>query len=45
MALHVKPGTEWSPVLDRVTQRAPEAFGSDVLHNLIDRLLAADRHA
>ncbi len=35
MALHVKPGTEWSAVLDRVTRRAPEAFGSDVLHNLI----------
>ncbi len=35
MALHVKPGTDWSAVLDRVTQRAPEAFGSDVLRNLI----------
>ncbi len=35
MALHVKPGTEWSSVLSRVTERAPEAFGSDVLHNLI----------
>jgi len=35
MALHVKPGTEWSSVLSRATDRAPEAFGSDVLHNLI----------
>ncbi len=35
MALHVKRATEWSAVLDRVTRRAPEAFGSDVLHNLI----------
>ncbi len=35
MALHVKPGTEWSAVLSRATDRAPEAFGSDVLHNLI----------
>ncbi len=35
MALHVKPGTEWSSVLSRARDRAPEAFGSDVLHNLI----------
>ncbi|MDQ3476209.1 MAG: aldehyde dehydrogenase, partial [Actinomycetota bacterium] len=35
MALHVKPGTEWSAVLSRASKRAPEAFGDDVLHNLI----------
>lgn len=35
MTLHVKPGTDWSAVLSRASRRAPEAFGSDVLHNLI----------
>lgn len=35
MALHVKPGTEWSSVLARAAKRTPEAFGEDVLHNLI----------
>lgn len=35
MALHVKPGTEWSAVLSRASDRAPEAFGADVLHNLV----------
>jgi len=35
MALHVKPGADWSSVLARAAQRTPEAFGSDVLHNLI----------
>src|SRR3954467_13402150 len=35
-ALHVKPGTEWATVLGRAADTAPEAFGSDRLHNLID---------
>ncbi|MGI8723615.1 MAG: aldehyde dehydrogenase family protein, partial [Geodermatophilaceae bacterium] len=35
MALHVKPGTEWSAVLARASKRAPEAFGDEVLHNLV----------
>src|SRR5438270_2861209 len=35
-ALHVKPGTEWAAVLGRAADAAPEAFGSDRLHNLID---------
>jgi acyl-CoA reductase-like NAD-dependent aldehyde dehydrogenase len=35
-ALHVKPGTEWAAVLGRAAETAPEAFGTDRLHNLID---------
>jgi acyl-CoA reductase-like NAD-dependent aldehyde dehydrogenase len=35
-ALHVKPGTEWAAVLGRAVDTAPEAFGTDRLHNLID---------
>jgi acyl-CoA reductase-like NAD-dependent aldehyde dehydrogenase len=35
-ALHVKPGTEWAAVLGRATRAAPEAFGTDRLHNLIN---------
>ncbi|MPR00533.1 aldehyde dehydrogenase family protein [Modestobacter sp. I12A-02628] len=35
-ALHVKPGTEWAAVLGRAADLAPEAFGTDRLHNLID---------
>jgi acyl-CoA reductase-like NAD-dependent aldehyde dehydrogenase len=35
-ALHVKPGTEWAAVLGRAAGAAPEAFGTDRLHNLID---------
>src|ERR1700710_1158455 len=35
-ALHVKPGTEWAAVLGRAADTAPEAFGGDRLHNLID---------
>src|SRR5918911_4715364 len=34
-ALHVKPGTEWAAVLGRAAEIAPEAFGTDRLHNLI----------
>jgi acyl-CoA reductase-like NAD-dependent aldehyde dehydrogenase len=34
-ALHVKPGTEWAAVLGRAADLAPEAFGTDRLHNLI----------
>ena len=35
-SLHVKPGTEWAAVLGRAADTAPEAFGADRLHNLID---------
>jgi acyl-CoA reductase-like NAD-dependent aldehyde dehydrogenase len=35
-ALHVKPGTEWTAVLGRASRTAPEAFGADRLHNLVD---------
>src|SRR3954447_23530365 len=35
-ALHVKPGTEWAAVLGQAADTAPEAFGTDRLHNLID---------
>src|SRR3569833_4309261 len=35
-ALHVKPGTEWAAALGRAAEIAPEAFGTDRLHNLID---------
>ena len=35
MALHVKPGTDWSSVLGRAAGRTPEAFGSEALHNLV----------
>src|SRR4051812_9802501 len=35
-ALHLKPGTEWAAVLGRAADAAPEAFGTDRLHNLID---------
>ncbi len=35
MPLHVKPGTEWSAVLSRASKRAPDAFGTDTLHNLV----------
>lgn len=34
-ALHVKPGTEWSSVLDRAATAAPEAFGEGRLKNLV----------
>src|SRR3954449_2665047 len=35
-ALHLKPGTEWAAVLGQAADTAPEAFGTDRLHNLID---------
>src|SRR4051795_5261260 len=35
-ALHVKPGTEWAAVLGQAADTAPEAFGTDRLHNLSD---------
>src|SRR5438270_12504891 len=35
-ALHVKPGTEWAAVLGRASRIAPDAFGTDRLHNLIN---------
>jgi acyl-CoA reductase-like NAD-dependent aldehyde dehydrogenase len=35
-ALHVKPGTEWAAVLGRASRLAPEAFGTDRLHNLVN---------
>src|SRR4051794_26226383 len=35
-ALHVKPGTEWAAVLGRASRIAPDAFGADRLHNLIN---------
>ncbi|WP_458180226.1 aldehyde dehydrogenase family protein [Klenkia terrae] len=35
-SLHVKPGTEWAAVLGRSSGRAPDAFGTDRLHNLVD---------
>ncbi len=35
-ALHVKSGTAWAAVLARAAGIAPEAFGADVLHNLVD---------
>ena len=34
--LHVKPGTEWAAVVGRAATAAPEAFGIDRLHNLIN---------
>src|SRR3954466_16151809 len=35
-AVHLKPGTEWAAVLGQAADTAPEAFGTDRLHNLID---------
>src|SRR3954462_10470622 len=35
-ALHLKPGPEWAAVLGQAADTAPEAFGTDRLHNLID---------
>ncbi|MFC7574935.1 aldehyde dehydrogenase family protein [Klenkia terrae] len=32
----MKPGTEWAAVLGRSSGRAPDAFGTDRLHNLVD---------